>query len=68
MIMGDYGADKTPALNKIRTVAFNYNFAPQDKLKVDQFSTAGTDKVYTIVRKIGSTRLKVLVNPSEVPG
>lgn len=66
--MSDYGADANPELNKIRTVAFDYNFAPQDNLKVDQFSTATANKVYSIVRKIGSTRLKVLVDPTVVPG
>lgn len=66
--MGDYGADPKPALNKIRTVAFRYGFVPQDNLKVDQFSTAGANKVYTINRKIGSTRLKFLVDPTQIQG
>ncbi len=66
--MGDYNADTDPALNKIRTVAFNYLFAPQLDLKVDQFPTASSNKVYHLVKKIGSTNLSVLVNPEEVPG
>jgi hypothetical protein len=66
--MGDYNADKKPALNKIRTVAFNYNFAAKSNLKVDQFSTTTSNKVYHLVKKIGSTNLSVLVNPDQVPG
>lgn len=66
--MGDYGADANPALNKFRTVAFKYNFVPQDNLKVDQFSTSTADKVYKFVRKIGSTRLKFRVDPTQIQG
>ena len=66
--MSDYNADEFPALNKIRTIAFDYNFAPESKLKVDQFSTDSDLKVYHIVRKIGSTNLSFLVDPTEVPG
>lgn len=65
--MGTYGADPNPDLSKIRQVAFGYELAPQDKLKVDQFSTDSNNKVYTLVEKIGSTRLKVLVNPDDIP-
>lgn len=66
--MGTYNADEYPATSKIRSIAYEYGFAPQDDLKVDQFSTADTKKVYSIVRKIGSTRLHFLVDPSLVPG
>lgn len=66
--MGNFGADANPALNKIRTVAFRYKFVNLDNLKVDQFSTDDTDKVYSIVRKIGSTRLLVRVDPTQVQG
>lgn len=66
--MGNYNADPSPDLDKIHTVAFGYELAPQDNLKVDQFSTSGSDKVYNITRKIGSTRLRVKVDPAQVPG
>ena len=66
--MGDYNADPNPAVNKIRTVAFNFNLAPQPNLKVDQFSTPTTKKVYHLVKRIGSTSLYVLVEPKEVDG
>jgi len=65
--MGDYNADKYPAVNKVRMIAFGYLLAPQTNLKIDQFSTDSTKKVYSIVRKIGSTRLKILVEPTDVP-
>jgi hypothetical protein len=65
--MGNYGADPAPQLPKIRKVAFDFNFVPQDDLKVDQFSTVSSNKVYSVVRKIGSTRLKFLVDPSQIP-
>ena len=66
--MGNYNADPNPALNKIRTVAFNYMFAPQADLKVDQFPTTTSLKVYHLVKKIGSTNLSILVDPDQVPG
>lgn len=66
--MSDYGADPDPDLNRMRTVAFGFNLANLKKLKVDQFSTGDTDKVYSFVQKIGSSRLLVRVNPSEVSG
>jgi len=65
--MGDYNADPAPNTDKIRQVAFGYALAPLDKLKVDQFSTATANKVYTLVVKNGTTRLKVLVDPTELP-
>lgn len=65
--MGDYNADAVPDTNKIRQVAFGYMIAPQPNLKVDQFSTVTSDKVYSLTRKIGSTRVQVLVDPSELP-
>lgn len=66
--MGDYGADPNPQLNKIHQVAHGYRLAPLLKLKVDQFSARGTIKVYSLVEKIGSTRLLVLVNSTFIPG
>lgn len=66
--MGDYNADPAPDTDKIRQVAFGYKFAPTDTLKVDQFSTAGANKVYHLVKKIGSTCLDVLVDPADLPG
>lgn len=65
--MGNYNADPAPNTAKIRQIAFGYQLAPQDDLKVDQFSTATTDKVYSLVKKIGSTRLQVKVDPSDIP-
>ena len=65
--MGDYNADPNPDEDRIRQVAFGYLFAPQVDLKVDQFSTSGTEKVYNLTRKIGSTRLRVLVDPQDLP-
>ena len=66
--MSDYGADANPDIDQIQQVAFGYRFAPLRKLKVDQFSTATADKVFSLVEKIGSTRLLVLVDPAEIPG
>lgn len=65
--MGNYGADPAPDTDKIRQVAFGYKLAPLDPLKVDQFSTAGNDKVYHLVKKIGSTRIQFLVDPAQIP-
>ena len=65
--MGDYNADPAPDTDKIRQVAFGYKIAPQQKLKVDQFSTISATKVYSLVVKIGSTRLHILVDPSQIP-
>lgn len=66
--MSNYGADPDPNLSKIRRVAFGYNFANMPDLKVDQFSTSTTQKVYSVVRKFGKTRLKFLVDPDQIPG
>lgn len=66
--MGDYNADPNPDLNRIRQVAFGYGFAAQKNLKVDQFSTTTSKKVYHLVRKIGSTNLSILVDPDQIPG
>ena len=65
--MGDYNADPVPDVNKIRQVAHCYRFAPLPNLKVDQFSTTTSNKVYSLVVKIGSTRLHVLVDPTKLP-
>ena len=64
--MGNYNADPNPDVNKLRTVAFGYGFVTLDDLKVDQFSTTGSNKVYHFVRKIGSTRLQFLVDPDAI--
>lgn len=65
--MSDYGADLNPDIDQIRQLAFGYEFAPQANLKVDQHSTDGDDKVFHLVRKLGSTNLIVLVVPAELP-
>jgi len=65
--MSNYNADPTPDKNAIRQVAFGYRFAPETDLKVDQFSTSSSLKVFSLVKKIGSTRLHVLVDPDELP-
>ena len=65
--MGDYGANPNPDIDRIRQAAFGFKLAPQANLKVDQFSTASSLKVYACVRKIGSTRLHILVDPAIVP-
>ena len=64
--MSNYDADANPDLTTARRLAFSFGFAPQTDLKIDQFSTLTTDKVFTLVRKIGSTRLKILVDPNEI--
>lgn len=66
--MGDFGADKFPAVNKMRTIAFNYKLFNLVKIKVDQFPTDNDDKVYSFVQKLGSHRLLIRVNPNEIPG
>ena len=65
--MSDYGADPNPDVDKIRQVAFGYRLSPLSMLKVDQFSTGTDDKVYSLVVKLGKTRLKILVDPSLLP-
>lgn len=66
--MSDYNADEFPALNKIRTVAFEYNFFPLAKVKCDQFSTDDSLKVYHLAQFHGSHRVQILVDPAEIPG
>jgi len=65
--MSTYNADPNPDVDKIRQVAFGYQLSPLSMLKVDQFSTGTDDKVYSLVVKLGKTRLKVLVDPSLLP-
>ena len=65
--MSDYNADPAPDTDRIRQVAFSYKLAPLENLKVDQFSTDNSNKVYSLVKKKGSTRLQVLVDPAEIP-
>lgn len=65
--MSNYGADPVPDKNRIRQVTFGYELAPLDDLKVDQFSTASSDKVYHCIKKIGSTRIQFLVDPDLLP-
>lgn len=65
--MGNYNANPNPDTDRIRQVAFGYAIAPLSNLKIDQFSTAGDDKVYALVKKVGSTRLQVLVDPDQIP-
>ena len=66
--MGDYNADSNPDLDKIRMVAFGMGLFPLDTVKADQFSTLTDQKVYKFCRKLGTHRLRVLVNPDEIPG
>lgn len=65
--MGTYNADPNPNLSKIQMVAYTYGFFTQDKTKCDQFSTDSSLKVYHLVRKIGSHRLQLLVDPTLIP-
>jgi hypothetical protein len=65
--MSDYNADPDPDLDRIRQVSLCYGFAKNRKLKVDQFSTLSSLKVYALVEKLGSTRLHVLVDPAVLP-
>lgn len=64
--MSDYNADPNPELGKFRRVAFEYGLVHQDNLKVDQFSTDTSEKVYHFCRRIGSTRVAYLVDPSAI--
>jgi len=66
--MGNYNADVDPDLDKIRMIAYGFGFFTRDKTKADQFSTATSHKVYKLTKKIGKNRLRVLVNPAEIPG
>lgn len=65
--MGDYNADPNPDTDSIHQLAHAYRFAPKNSLKVDQFSTLTSLKVFALVEKLGSTRLLVLVDPSKLP-
>lgn len=67
-MMGDYNADPNPDTSKIRQIAFGFGFFTTRDTKTDQFSTASDLKVYSLVKKIGSNRLKILVDPAEIPG
>ena len=66
--MSDYNSDSDPDLDKIRMVAFGFGLFPLTKVKSDQFSTLTDQKVYKFCRKIGTHRLRVQVNPDEIPG
>ena len=66
--MGDYNADSNPDLDKMRMVAFGMGLFPLDNVKVDQFSTLTSLKVYKFCRRLGTHRLRVQVNPDEIPG
>lgn len=65
--MSNYNADANPDTDRLHQVAFAFGLAPRDNLKVDQFSTSTSLKVYHYVEKIGSNRIQVLVDPSELP-
>lgn len=65
--MSDYGADAVPDLDRIRQVAFGYGLAPEPKLKVDQFSTLTSLKVYHCVQRFRSTSIRFLVDPAQLP-
>ena len=66
--MGDYNADPDPDLSKITMIAHGFNIAPLVKLKIDQFSTLDSTKVYSFVQKSTRSRLRIKVNPTEIPG
>ena len=66
--MGNYNADLTPDLDKIRMIGFGFALFPLDTVKADQFSTLTDQKVYKFCRKIGTHRLRIQVNPDEIPG
>lgn len=65
--MSDYNADADPDTDRIRQVSVGYLLAPLINLKIDQFSTLSDLKVYALVKKLGSTRLHVLVDPDDIP-
>lgn len=65
--MSDYNADINPDTDRIRQVAFGYLLAAEPDLKIDQFSTSTSNKVYHCVQLIGSTRMQFLVDPAIVP-
>lgn len=66
--MGNYNADPSPDLDKIRMVAYGFGLFTDQKTKADQFSTDSNLKVYHLVKKIGSNRLRIQVDPSQIPG
>jgi len=68
VIMGDYNADSLPDVDKIRMIAYGYNLFSVDDTKCDQFSTLTDKKVYKLVKKIGKNRLRILVDPADIPG
>ncbi len=65
--MSDYNADPNPDTDRIRQVAFGFKLAALPDLKIDQFSTLTSLKVYHCVKKIGSTRIQFLVDPALIP-
>ncbi len=65
--MGTYNADPNPDTDRIRQVAFGFKLAALPDLKIDQFSTLTSLKVYHCVKKIGSTRIQFLVDPALIP-
>ena len=66
--MSNYNADSNPDLDKIRMIGFGCALFPLDTVKADQFSTLTDRKVYKFCRKIGTHRLRVQVDPAEIPG
>jgi len=65
--MGDYNADPSPDLDKMRMVTFGLGFLQPAKLQSDQFSTASSLKVYHLVKQFNGGRVHVLVDPAEIP-
>lgn len=65
--MSNYNADPVPDTDRIRQVSVGYTLADLHNLKIDQFSTLTSLKVYSFVELIGSTRLQVLVDPDLIP-
>jgi len=65
--MSDFGADPAPNLTHARQLAYGYNFAHLPNLKIDQFPAASSAVCFTFVQYHGKHRLKILVNPDELP-
>lgn len=66
--MGDYNADPSPDLDKMRMVTFGYGFLEHGGLQCDQLPTASSLKVFHVVKQINGGRVHILVDPAEIPG
>ena len=65
--MSDFNADSDPDVSKGGMIAHQYRFFSRQDTKFDQFSTAGSFKVYKFAKRIGSNHLQVLVDPALIP-